>query len=161
MLPSVGEEGRVFTWLSHKETEMRLFGFADETRRNTFLELLKVEGIGPKSAVKIMGSIGQIEMERALESEDLSRLQAIPGLGRKTAQKLLLTLKGKLAFESAALQASTPYAELVEALIGMGYDRRAAIDALAKAEAALKPDITGEEKEKLLFKQAIVRLSSR
>ncbi|MDR3303743.1 MAG: Holliday junction branch migration protein RuvA [Treponema sp.] len=160
-LPPVGEAGRVFTWLSHKETEMRLFGFADETRRNTFLELLKVEGIGPKSAVKIMGSIGQIEMERALETEDLSRLQAIPGLGKKTAQKLLLTLKGKLAFENAASQASTPYAELVEALTGMGYDRRAAIDALVQAETTLKPDVTGEEKEKLLFKQAIVQLSSR
>jgi Holliday junction DNA helicase RuvA len=160
-LPPVGEEGRVFTWLSHKETEMRLFGFADETRRNTFLELLKVEGIGPKGAIRIMGGIGQKELERALEQEDLGRLEAVPGLGKKTAQKLLLALRGKLTFAPTMPQAATPYADLVEALIGMGYDRRAAIDALGKAEAALRPDLSGAEKENRLFKQAIVYLSSR
>ncbi|MDR1399652.1 MAG: Holliday junction branch migration protein RuvA [Treponema sp.] len=160
-LPSVDKEGRVFTWLSHKENEMRLFGFADEMRRNTFLELLKVEGIGPKGAIRIMGGIGQKELERALEQEDLGRLEAVPGLGKKTAQKLLLTLRGKLTFASTMPQAATPYADLVEALIGMGYDRRAAIDALSKAEAVLQVDLSGSEKEKRLFKQAIVYLSSR
>jgi Holliday junction DNA helicase RuvA len=140
---------------------MRLFGFADETRRNTFLELLKVEGIGPKGASRIMGGIGQKELERALDQEDLGRLEAVPGLGKKTAQKLILALKGKLAFAASAPQAATPYADLVEALTGMGYDRRAAIDALTRAEAALRPDTSGPDKEKLLFKQAIVYLSSR
>jgi Holliday junction DNA helicase RuvA len=108
-----------------------------------------------------MGGIGQKELERALDQEDLGRLEAVPGLGKKTAQKLLLALKGKLAFVASSPQAATPYADLVEALTGMGYDRRAAVDALTKAEAALRPDISGSEKEKLLFKQAIVYLSSR
>ncbi|GHV55181.1 Holliday junction ATP-dependent DNA helicase RuvA [Spirochaetia bacterium] len=160
-MPALGEEGRVFTWLYHREDLMKLYGFADEKRRNTFLELLKVEGIGPKGAIKILGGIGQDDLERALEAEDLGRLEAVPGLGKKTAQKMILALKGKLTWETkAGQQAASPYGELVEALAGMGYDRRSAADALAKAEAGLKSGIGAAEKEALLFKQAIVELSS-
>ena len=96
-LPPVGEESRVFTWLYHREDQMKLYGFSGEKRRATFLELIKVEGVGPKGALKIMGGIGQEELEKALEAEDLSRLEAVPGLGKKTAQKMILALKGKLA----------------------------------------------------------------
>ncbi|GHT70708.1 Holliday junction ATP-dependent DNA helicase RuvA [Spirochaetia bacterium] len=160
-LPAAGEDGQVFTWLYHREDLMKLYGFADEKRRNTFLELLKVEGIGPKGAIKILGGIGQEDLERALETEDLGRLEAVPGLGKKTAQKMILALKGKLTWETkAGQQAASPYSELVEALAGMGYDRRSAADALAKAEAGLKSGIGAAEKEALLFKQAIVELSS-
>ena len=87
-LSPLGEEGKLYTWLYHKEDQMKLYGFAEEERRATFLELLKVEGIGPKAALKIMGGIGQEELEKALENEDLNRLEAIPGLGKKTAQKM-------------------------------------------------------------------------
>ena len=157
LLPRVGEEGRIFTWLYHREDQMKLYGFCAEGRRNTFLELLKVEGIGPKGALKIMGGIGQEELEKALETEDLARLEAVPGLGKKTAQKMILALKGKLATAKTAV--GTPYGELLEALADMGYDKRAAAEALAKAEGELPPGVSGDEKEKLLFKQAIVYLS--
>ncbi|MFP3088922.1 Holliday junction branch migration protein RuvA [Treponema sp. TIM-1] len=157
-LPPVGEEGRVFTWLYHREDQLRLFGFSDDKRRSTFLELLKVEGIGPKGAIKIMGGIGQEELERALENEDLGRLEAVPGLGKKTAQKMILALKGRLT--SPAEAPRTVYGELAEALIGMGYDRKAAVEALGRAEAALTPGVSEAEKEKQLFKQAIMYLSS-
>jgi Holliday junction DNA helicase RuvA len=102
-----------------------------------------------------MGGIGQEELERALEAEDLGRLEAVPGLGKKTAQKMILALKGKLAM------AKTPasYGELAEALAGMGYDRRAAADALDRAETAVAPALGGAEREKALFKQAILYLS--
>jgi Holliday junction DNA helicase RuvA len=158
-LPPEGQEGRVFVWLYHREDQMKLYGFADVARRATFLELLKVEGIGPKGALKILGGIGPEELERALEAEDLSRLEAVPGLGKKTAQKMILALRGKLTHVSASSQKPTPYGELVEALAGMGYDRRAATDALSKAEATLSPGLSGAEKEKALFKQAIINLS--
>jgi Holliday junction DNA helicase RuvA len=157
--PPAGSEGRVFTWLYHRgDDPMRLFGFSDEKRRSTFGELLKVEGIGPKGAIRIMGGIGQEEMEQALEAEDLSRLEAVPGLGKKTAQKMILALKGRLTRFPEVPR--TSYGELAEALIGMGYDRKAAIDALAKAEAALEPGIPEADREKILFKQAIMYLSS-
>jgi Holliday junction DNA helicase RuvA len=105
-----------------------------------------------------MGGIGQEELEEAIESEDLARLEAVPGLGKKTAQKLILALKGKLA--AAKTVRDTPYADLVEDLTGMGYERRAAAEALAKAEKGLPSGISGAEKEKLLFKEAIIYLSS-
>jgi len=159
LLPAPGGECRVFTWLYHREDAMRLFGFSGKARRDTFLELLKVEGIGPKGALKIMSGIKQEELERALESGDLARLEAVPGLGKKTAQKMLLALKGKLVHENADITAASPYGDLIEALAAMGYDKRAAADALSRAETNLPSGIAPAEKEKLLFKNAIVSLS--
>jgi holliday junction DNA helicase RuvA len=155
---SMNEECRVFTWLYHRDDQMKLFGFYDESRRNTFLELIKVEGIGPKGAIKIMGGISQDDLERALENGDLARLEAVPGLGKKTAQKMLLSLKGKLV-QIQAVDNVSPYDELVEALVGMGYDRRRAAHALAKAEGSVASDLPADEKEKLIFKEAILNLS--
>ena len=156
---SAGGEHRVFTWLYHREGQMRVFGFIDEVRRNTFLELLKVEGIGPKGALKIMGGIGQQELERALETGDLARLEAVPGLGKKTAQKMLLALKGKLVHTPASSPLVSQYSDLIEALADMGYDKRAAAEAITRAEADLPGGLSTAEKEKLLFKNAIVYLS--
>ena len=158
-LPATGEEYRVFTWLYHREDQMRLFGFASETRRNTFLELLKVEGIGPKNALKIMGGIGQEELEQALESGDLARLEAVPGLGKKTAQKMLLALKGKLVHASETSAEKSQFGDLIEALTEMGYDRRSAAEAIAQAEKELPGGLSAAEKEKILFKNSIVYLT--
>jgi len=157
---TLNSECRVFTWLYHREDQMKLFGFLNERRRNTFLELLKVEGIGPKGAVKIMSGISQDDLETALENGDLARLEAVPGLGKKTAQKMLLSLKGKLIQTQSKSGAASAYSDLIEALAGMGYDRKAAAEALAKVEAGISEDLSAEEKEKLLFKEAIVYLSN-
>jgi Holliday junction DNA helicase RuvA len=159
---ALNSECRVFTWLYHREDQMRLFGFIDERRRSAFLELLKVEGIGPKGALKILGGISQDDLEKALENGDLARLEAVPGLGKKTAQKMLLSLKGKLVHSNDAVVQPSAYSDLVEALAAMGYDRRAAGEALAKAEASLGMDgakMPDAEREKLLFQEAIVYLS--
>ncbi|MCL2601463.1 MAG: Holliday junction branch migration protein RuvA [Treponema sp.] len=162
-LPDTGENGRLFTWLYHRDDQMKLYGFASEGRRATFLELLKVDGIGPKGALKILGGISQDDLETALEAGDLARLEAVPGLGKKTAQKMLLALKGKLV-KAADAAPESRYGDLVQALAGMGYDRRAAADAIAQAEKSLPPGIaaslTAAEKEKQLFKESIVILSS-
>ncbi len=169
-LPPVGQEARVLVWLYHREDQMRLFGFASEERRSAFLELIKVEGIGPRQAVKIMGGIGQEDLEAALETEDLARLEAVPGLGKKTAQKMILALKGKLARRpapSAGLPAA--HEELVNALADMGYDRKAAAEAVAAAGARIAAEgaageglpLSAAERERRIFKQAIVILSSQ
>jgi len=155
---SLNDECRVFTWLYHREDQMKLFGFCNESRRNTFLELIKVDGIGPKVAVKIMGGISQDDFEHALENGDLARLEAVPGLGKKTAQKMLLSLKGKL-IQIQSIDSVSPYNELVEALVGMGYDRRLAAQALAKAEKSVASDLPANEKEKIIFKEAVLSLS--
>jgi Holliday junction DNA helicase RuvA len=159
-IPPPGEEARIFTWLSHREDQMKLFGFADENRRATFLELLKVEGIGPRQAVKIMGGIGQEDLQRALDTEDVARLEAVPGLGKKTAQKMILTLKGRLTSGGGGkARAASPHSDLVAALMEMGYDQRSASEALTQAETSLPPGLSGAELEKALFRQAILRLS--
>ncbi|MDR3193627.1 MAG: Holliday junction branch migration protein RuvA [Treponema sp.] len=155
-LPPLGEEGRLFTWLYHREDQMRLYGFADEKRRSTFLELIKVEGIGPKGGLKILGGIDQEELEEALEAEDLGRLERVPGLGKKTAQKMILALRGKLV---KGEDTASPYGDLVEALAGMGYERREAQDALGKAAGELGSGVPGPEREALLIKKAIAYLS--
>jgi Holliday junction DNA helicase RuvA len=157
--PPPGTEAQVFTWLLHREDQMRIFGFADENRRATFLELLKVDGIGPRQAVKFMGGISQTELQKALDTEDVGRLEAVPGLGKKTAQKMILTLKGKLTSGSGKPPAASPHSDLAAALAEMGYDQKAVADALAKAEAALPAGLSGAELEKTLFRQAILYLS--
>jgi len=156
---SLNSECRILTWLYTREDLMKLFGFSSEKRRGTFLELLKVEGIGPKAALKIMSGISQDDLETALENGDLTRLEAVPGLGKKTAQKMLLSLKGKLVQSSGVNAVSSPYNDLVEALVGMGYDRKMSADALSKAETGIDPDTPAKKKEELLFKEAIVYLS--
>jgi Holliday junction DNA helicase RuvA len=138
---------------------MKLYGFSSEKRRAAFLELLKVEGIGPKGALKIMGGISLEDLEAALEAEDLNRLEKIPGLGKKTAQKMLLALRGKLAKMDADVRGTSPYGDLAEALAGMGYDKRIAAEALAAAAAKLPEDSAGAERETQLLKGAIAYLS--
>jgi len=152
-------ECRVFTWLYHREDQMKLYGFASVRRRAAFLELLKVEGIGPKGAVKILSGISQEDLEKALENGDIARLEAVPGLGKKTAQKMVLALKGKLVQAQDISASSSPYSDLVEALAAMGYDRRAAAEALAKAESSVGSGLSETEREKLLFQEAIIYLS--
>jgi len=157
---TLNSESRIFTWLYHREDQMKLFGFLNERRRNTFFELLKVEGIGPKGALKIMSGISQDDLETALENGDLARLEAVPGLGKKTAQKMLLSLKGKLIQSAVIGAVASHYNDLVEALAAMGYDRRLAVEALTKAEAGVKPDLSSSEKEKMIFQEAIVLLTN-
>jgi len=157
---ALNSEYRILLWLYHREDLMKFYGFSSERRRNTFLELLKVEGIGPKGAIKIMSGISQEDLEQALENGDLTRLEAVPGLGKKTAQKMLLSLKGKLVQTQGSGAVSTPYNDLIEALVGMGYDRRQAALALEKAEKGINKDKPAAEIEKLLFQEAIIYLSA-
>ncbi|MDR2344315.1 MAG: Holliday junction branch migration protein RuvA [Spirochaetaceae bacterium] len=158
-----GGEKRVFTWLHHTDKDMRLFGFAGAERRLTFLELQKVEGIGPRAALKIMSGINQAELERALEEGDVARLEQVPGLGKKTAQKMVLTLKGRLVSGSGKAAPYSPFGELVNALADMGYDRKAAAAALEQAEATLSAGAdsvaSGPGKENELFRLAILNLA--
>ncbi|MDR2864621.1 MAG: Holliday junction branch migration protein RuvA [Spirochaetaceae bacterium] len=162
-LPPIGSEARIWTWLCHREDAMFLFGFVDEERRTVFHELLKVDGVGPKGALKILGGISHTDLERALESGDVARLEAVPGLGKKTAQKMILALKGKLAHSSEKSGTKdSPFNELADALVEMGYDKRAALSALDKAAAAIVLSgnpVAETERESAVFRKAILYLS--
>ena len=158
-LPPEGEVTRIFTHLYHREDAMRLFGFVTETERFLFLDLLKVNGIGPKQALRILSGTTVEFFEHILEEEDASGLARIPGLGLKTAQKIILTLKGKLTFRKETEGAGSSN-DLVVALEEMGFDRKSAAAVIKSLETELaESGLGGVELEKECFRQAIIRLS--
>ncbi len=160
----IGGEVRAFTWLHHYEDGMRLYGFPSEAERGVFLELLKVEGIGPKQALRVLSGIGPAALEAALEADDLAALQRIPGVGPKLAQKMLLALKGKLVSLPASPAKSRSGSELspecvdvARALVDMGFDRREVERRLGELVGSI-PE--GPEKERELFRRALLELST-
>ncbi len=156
--PSSGEECRVFVYLYHREDSMQLFGFSTEQERDVFLDLIRVSGIGPKQAQKILSGGNVEEFIRSVDSGDVDRLSALPGLGKKTAQKLVLALRGKLKFQDD--EAGTEFGEIIEGLIGMGFDRKNAEKAVTQVSTTIdRTSYPVEMIEKEIFKQAIIRLS--
>lgn len=169
-LPPVGENGRVYLWMQHTDSAMTLFGFASTQDRDLFFDLNKVDGVGPKSAIKIMSSIAREQLVASLDSGDLAALEKIPGLGKKTAQKMLLALKGKLTLDddiprAAAVQKRGEYGDVVDALANMGYDKHRAEEVLSKLADEIKGGDSSftkkskEAQEEILFRRAIVELA--
>jgi len=158
-LPPVGETFRVPVYLHHREDSMQLFGFSGEKERRLFMDLLKVSGIGPKQAVKILSGMPADDFIRYLEDGDVTALSGIPGLGKTTAGKVILALKGKLSLpEDESIGVS---AELVKALVEMGFDKKKAEGAVEKASReTTERSLPEGELEKEILKLAIVRLSS-
>lgn len=168
---TVGEQTEVHVWLQHWDEGMKLFGFPSDRERGVFLDLMKVEGIGPRQALKILSGISPADLAIALENADLKALQRISGVGPKLAQKMVLALKGKLVeAENASgtlhTSALSPWEDVVSALVEMGFDRRVA-DAVVKAKAERQSPADGEvlpagraEREKEIFRQALLELSS-
>lgn len=169
-LPNVGEMARVYVWMQHTDSAMTLFGFASVKDRDLFFDLNKVDGVGPKSAVKIMSSIAREQLIASLDSGDLARLEKIPGLGKKTAQKMLLALKGKLTLDDDLPAGSIvvpnrggEFGDVVSALAEMGYDKRKVEEVISKLASESKEEFEGktkEQKEEILFRRAIVELAN-
>jgi Holliday junction DNA helicase RuvA len=163
----LGEEVRAFAWLHHYEDGMRLYGFATEADRGAFRELMKVEGIGPKQAMRILSGIKPEALGAALDAGDLASLQRIPGVGPKLAQKMMLSLKGKLVSategKSGAREKGSDYSDVVRALADMGFDRKLAEKAVAEAAAAATKagaGAQGGEREREVFRAALLALSA-
>lgn len=123
-----GEEVRLWTHEHLRDDSRELFGFRNERERALFLKLLDVSGVGPKTALHTL-SLGKIdEIERKIDEADADWLSRVPGVGKKTAQKIILELKGKLVSVGAADAASE---ELTHALVNLGYSREQAREAAA------------------------------
>lgn len=168
MAGHVGDETRVFTWLNHTDKVMDLYGFASAEERSLFLDLLKVDGVGPKGAVKIMSSVSSSRLSDVLERGDLEMLEKIPGVGKKTAGKMMLALKGKLTMSQTdtvvRVSSPAPYADVITSLASMGYDKRVVEQKVALMAEELSKDPafvskTQTEKEDLLFRKVIVDLA--
>jgi Holliday junction DNA helicase RuvA len=157
-LPAEGQKTKVYLYLYHRDDQLKLFGFSQATERDVFLDLLKVEGVGPRQALKILSGVEVGRFIDALDSEDLDLLSGIPGVGKKTAQKIMLKLKGKLSILTPA--GISMEEDILNALVGMGFDRRSAKGAVSTASRTLREsDLDSEELERELFKTALSQLS--
>ena len=168
MFGTVGSEARVFTWLSHTDVSMALYGFASAEERTLFFDLLKVDGIGAKGAVKIMSSVSSGRLTEVLENGDVEMLEKIPGVGKKTAGKMLLALKGKLSLSSTVrvvdLGKNAEFSDVIDSLSSMGYDKKLVEQKVLQLVEVLKGDKdfaskSQKEKEDILFRRVIVELA--
>jgi Holliday junction DNA helicase RuvA len=141
-----GEEVVVETYLHVREDALQLYGFADGAERELFVHLLGVSGIGPKVALAVVSSAPPGELRRAIVLEDPARFQAIPGIGKKTAERIVLELKEKLGSEDVVALPSLPGAPTSShvvarnALVELGYSVIEAEQALARVDPELSPE---------------------
>ena len=166
-LPPVGQVAKVYTWLLHREDSMKLFGFASAKERMLFLDLLKVDGVGAKGAVKILSNISGSQLVSALDEGNLAALEKIPGVGKKTAGKMLLALKGKISFDDTVTVRTVKtnaYADVIDSLVNMGYEKKNCEFVIDEIVSGLSSDEgfkakDRKEKEDLIFKRALVALA--
>lgn len=131
-----GQEAFVhIAMVTSREGEQALFGFHDDDARATFDVLRSVTGIGPRSALTIVAALPPDELRRAIETKDEAALVRIPGVGKKSAQRMVLELAGKLgpAVGGEPASASSSADDVIAALVGMGWKERDAASALAEA----------------------------
>jgi Holliday junction DNA helicase RuvA len=152
-LPAPGEKVRLLTHFHVREDAQQMFGFLTEEDRSLFRLLLGVSGVGPKLALTILSGLSSAELARAVERQDPGILSAISGIGKKTAERVLLELKGKIPAEfiqkagkGAALreEAAEGLADALLALISLGYKRANAQTAIQKVLAKNK-DLSVED----------------
>ncbi len=138
-LPRVGEELVLVTYLHVREDQLTLYGFASERERALFLLLLGVNGVGPRMALTLLSSAPLEELEAALRDGNEAYLVRLPGVGRKTAARLLVELQGKLAaapLAAASVEGGALFEEATLALASLGLTQRAARDAVEKVTRA-------------------------
>jgi holliday junction DNA helicase RuvA len=130
------------TYLHVREDTMQLYGFAELEERELFEHLLSVSGVGPKVALAIVSGSTPTELRQAIAAEDTARFQAIPGIGKKTAQRVVLELKEKLGADGVTIPVSTANEDVLarEALVELGYSIAEADRALSETDPELPPE---------------------
>jgi Holliday junction DNA helicase RuvA len=166
LLPAPGQSAKVYTFLQHTEQLMCLYGFANSEERSLFLELIKVDGVGPKGAVKIMSSATSRQLKDILENGETALLEKIPGVGKKTAAKMMLALKGKLTLNdevnTVRLPKNSLFSDVIDSLVNMGFDKKNVELKISELSSRLENELndkTQKEKEEIIFRRAIVELS--
>ena len=136
-LPGLGERVTLLTHFIVREDAQILFGFLTHDERQTFRQLIKITGVGPRMALSLLSGLSVGELAQAVARQETARLVKVPGIGKKTAERLLLELKGKLgdALAAPASVASDAQADILQALIALGYSDREAAAALKRLPA--------------------------
>ena len=145
-LPKIGEKVALFTQLIVREDAHLLYGFGTESERATFKQLLKVSGVGPKVGLAVLSGMSVNDLAEAVATQESGRLTKVPGIGKKTAERLLLELKDKLKVDvriSVGGDEAKPSsaADILNALISLGYNEKEALYAIKQ----LPKDITVSE----------------
>ena len=138
-------EVAIETYLHVREDALQLYGFADAAERELFVHLLAVSGIGPKVALAVVSSAPASELRRAIVMGDAARFQAIPGIGKKTAERIVLELKERLGSDDvvvlpSATDAAPSHVVARDALVELGYSVTEAEQALARVDPDLPPE---------------------
>lgn len=150
-LPHLGERTTLLTHFVVREDAQALYGFGTAAERQAFRQLIKVSGVGPRMALSLLSGLSVAELAQAISVQEAGRLTRIPGIGKKTAERLLLELKGKLGAELGAAPVSVKseaQADVLQALVALGYSDKEAAAALK----ALPEDVGVSEGIKLALK---------
>ncbi len=149
-LPAVGEKLMLLTQFVVREDAQLLFGFATEAERDAFRELIRIAGVGPRTALAVLSGMTVADIAHAVATQEAGRLVKVPGIGKKTAERLLLELKGRLgtALRGPTVTGSDVQADILQALIALGYSDRDAAAALK----ALPSDATVSDGIRLALK---------
>jgi Holliday junction DNA helicase RuvA len=147
LLPDEGNNISLHIYTHVREDTLQLYGFSSEDEKKIFITLIGITGIGPKMALNILSGISHDDLIRAIETEDVAYLCRIPGLGKKTAHRLILELKEKLP--SSREPADRIFEDTLSALVNLGYKKTVARHSLEKAYRKGFHDIEGLLKEAL------------
>lgn len=138
-LPAVGEKVMMLTHFVVREDAQLLYGFGSSQERATFRQLLKVNGIGAKSALSILSGLSIDELVQAVALQETTMLTRVPGVGKKTAERLLLELKDKFTVDGVAMmnanQPKSASSDVLNALLALGYNEREALAAVKQLPA--------------------------
>ena len=141
-LPQTGQKITLLTHFQVREDAQQLFGFATETEREAFRQLIKISGVGSRTALAVLSGMSVNELAQAIAMQEAGRLTQVPGIGKKTAERLCLELKGKLAPDLGIMgdkpQAIEASSEVLQALLALGYSEKEAHLALKQ----IPPDTT-------------------
>ena len=141
-LPQAGQKITLLTHFQVREDAQQLFGFATETEREAFRQLIKISGVGSRTALAVLSGMSVNELAQAIAMQEAGRLTQVPGIGKKTAERLCLELKGKLAPDLGIMgdkpQAIEASSEVLQALLALGYSEKEAHLALKQ----IPPDTT-------------------
>jgi Holliday junction DNA helicase RuvA len=149
ILPEEDEDIFIHIYTHVREDTLQLYGFASGDEKKIFITLLGITGIGPKMALNILSGITHNELLHAIETEDVAYLCRIPGLGKKTAHRLILELKGKLP--SLKEPVDRVFEDTLSALVNLGYKKSIAQESLKKSYKQGFDDIEGLLKESLKY----------
>jgi Holliday junction DNA helicase RuvA len=138
-LPAMGERVTLLTHFVVREDAHVLFGFLTAAERATFRELVKISGVGPRTALSILSGLSVDELAQAVSRQDVGRLVKVPGIGKKTAERLALELKGRLGpdLSQPHTAVNDAQADIVQALVALGYSEKEAGSALKALPAGV------------------------